>query len=84
MYFERARRNAGPFVLENEMIENSRLDALEIRFAHQEQTIAELNDVITAQWKRIENLESQIRRLGEEFQNLDQGRNAPEPPPPHY
>jgi SlyX protein len=84
MYFERARRNAGPFVLENEMSENSRLDALEIRFAHQEQTIAELNDVITAQWKRIENLESQIRRLGEEFQNLDQGRNAPEPPPPHY
>ena len=64
--------------------ENSRLDALEIRFAHQEQTIADLNDVITAQWKRIENLESQIRRLHEELQNVDQGRNAPEPPPPHY
>jgi SlyX protein len=64
--------------------ENSRLDALEIRFVHQEQTIAELNEVITSQWKRIENLENQIRRLGEEFQNLDQGRNAPEPPPPHY
>jgi SlyX protein len=66
------------------MSETSRLDALEIRFAHQQQTIAELNDVITAQWKSIESLESQIRRLHEEFQNVDQGRNAPEPPPPHY
>ena len=84
MYFEGARRNAGPFVWEMEMSENSRLDTLEIRFAHQEQTIAELNEVITSQWKRIENLESQIRRLHEEFQNVDQGRNAPEPPPPHY
>ncbi len=84
MYFEGARRNAGPFVWENQMNENSRLDALEIRFAHQEQTITDLNEVITSQWKRIENLENQIRRLGEEFQNLDQGRNAPEPPPPHY
>jgi SlyX protein len=84
MYFEGARRNAGPFVLENQMSDTSRLDALEIRFVHQEQTIAELNEVITSQWKRIENLENQIRRLHEEFQNLDQGRNAPEPPPPHY
>ena len=84
MYFEGARRNAGPFGLENGMSETSRLDALEIRFAHQDQTITELNEVITAQWKRIENLESQIRRLIEEFQNVDQGRNTPEPPPPHY
>ncbi len=61
-----------------------RIDALEIRFAHQEQTIADLNEVITLQWKRIENLEGQIRRLHEEFQSMDQGRNAPEPPPPHY
>jgi SlyX protein len=84
MYFEGARRNAGPFVLENQMSDTSRLDALEIRFAHQEQTITDLNEVITTQWKRIENLESQIRRLGEEFQNLDQARGASEPPPPHY
>ena len=62
----------------------ARIDGLEIRFAHQEQTIAELNDVITAQWKRIEFLESQIRQLREEFQNMDTGRGTPEPPPPHY
>ena len=62
----------------------ARIDGLEIRFAHQEQTIAELNDVITAQWKRIEFLESQIRQLREEFQNMDTGRGGQEPPPPHY
>jgi SlyX protein len=61
-----------------------RIEDLETRAAHQEKIIAELNDVITAQWKRIESFESQIRRLHEEFQNVDQGRNAPEPPPPHY
>ena len=72
------------FVLESEMTETSRMDALEIRAAHQEQTIAELNEVINAQWKRIENLEIQIRRLHDELQNLDQGRNMTEPPPPHY
>ena len=84
MYFERARRNAGLFVLEIKMSDTSRLDALEIRFVHQEQTISDLNEVITTQWKRIESLESQIRRLHDELQNMDQGRNAPEPPPPHY
>ena len=66
------------------MSDTSRLDALEIRFVHQEQTIMELNEVITSQWKRIENLESQIRRLNEEFQNLDQVSGGPEPKPPHY
>ena len=66
------------------MSDTSRLDALEIRFVHQEQTISDLNEVITTQWKRIESLESQIRRLHDELQNMDQGRNAPEPPPPHY
>lgn len=63
---------------------NARIEELETRAAHQEKIIGELNEVITAQWKRIENLEIQIRRLYEEFQNVDQGRNAPEPPPPHY
>ena len=72
------------FIWEIAMNETSRMDALEIRFTHQEQTITELNEVITAQWKRIELFENQIRRLHEEFQNMDQGRNAPEPPPPHY
>lgn len=61
----------------------SRIDDLEIRLAHQEKTIGELNDVITAQWKKIEQLERQLRRLDEEVQALDAGE-VPVTKPPHY
>ena len=63
---------------------DKRLDDLEIRFAHQEKQLAELNDIVTAQWKRIDLLESQNRRLREDLQNLDVGNSGPEPKPPHY
>jgi len=61
-----------------------RIDGLEIRIAHQDRTISELNDVITEQWSRIEILERQIMRLREEMQNMTPAREGPEPPPPHY
>ncbi|GGB74907.1 SlyX family protein [Henriciella pelagia] len=35
----------------------SRLDELEMRAVHQDQTIEDLNGAITAQWKLIERLE---------------------------
>ena len=63
---------------------DTRLEDLEIRLAHQEKMLAELNDIVTAQWKKIDALESQNRRLLEDFQNLDMGQKATEPPPPHY
>jgi SlyX protein len=62
----------------------ARLDALETRIAHQDQTIADLNEVITAQWRKIDLLERSLARLREEFQTLDTRRDGPEPPPPHY
>ena len=63
---------------------DTRLEELEIRLAHQEKVLAELNDIVTAQWKKIDALESQNRRLREDFQNLDVGSKVPERPPPHY
>ena len=36
---------------------SARLDALEMRVAHQDRVIAELNEVITAQWRKIDVLE---------------------------
>jgi SlyX protein len=60
-----------------------RIDVLEMRIAHQEKTISDLNDVVTAQWKKIEMLERQLRRLDEEVQALDQG-DTPVTKPPHY
>ncbi len=62
----------------------SRLDMLETLIAHQDRTISELNDVIAAQWRKIDALERQVARLLEEVQNMGPARDAPEPPPPHY
>lgn len=62
----------------------SRLDALEAHSAHQERLIAELNDVITSQWHKIDALERQVAQLREEYRNLGASRDTPERPPPHY
>jgi SlyX protein len=62
-----------------------RIDELEMRVAHQDQTISELNDVITAQWKKLEMMERQLRRLGEELEAMDGGEGpAANQKPPHY
>jgi SlyX protein len=63
---------------------SSRLDTLEAHFAHQDGVIAELNEVVTAQWRKIDMLERQVLQLREAFQSLGSARDAPEPPPPHY
>ncbi len=60
-----------------------RIDDLETRVAHQEKTIGELNEVITAQWRKMEAIEFQLRRLGEEMQTMDGGAPV-DSPPPHY
>lgn len=65
------------------MTTDTRIDELEMRMAHQDQTIADLNDVITAQWKKIEALERQLRRLDEELQAMD-ATDVPVTKPPHY
>lgn len=62
----------------------SRLDALETLFAHQDRLMTDLNDVITAQWRKIDMLERQITRLQGEVEMGGPQRDAPEPPPPHY
>ena len=44
---------------------SGRLDELEMRVVHQDQTIDELNAAITAQWKLIDRLERQVQHLAE-------------------
>ena len=61
-----------------------RLEAVEARCAHQDLAIAELNEVITTQWKQIDLLERKLARLQDELQNMAPTRDGPEPPPPHY
>ena len=61
----------------------TRLNEVETRLAHQEKTISELNEVILAQWRRIEALERQLSRMNEDMQSLDSGA-VPVDEPPHY
>ena len=65
----------------------TRLDALEMRVAHQERTIDELNAALTAQWAEIDGLLRQMALLGERVREAE-ARSAAgspdEPPPPHY
>jgi SlyX protein len=64
---------------------DTRIDELEMRIAHQDRTIADLNDVITAQWKKMEMLERQLQRFGDELEALDLGEApAANQKPPHY
>jgi SlyX protein len=63
---------------------DSRFSDMEIRLSHQEKTIAELSDVISAQLKKIDALERQMRRLSEEMQAMDGAEAHPQQKPPHY
>jgi SlyX protein len=62
----------------------TRVDELEMRLAHQERMIVELNDVITAQWKKIDMLERQLQRLGEELEAMEAVAAPGNQKPPHY
>ena len=67
--------------------DSARLDELEMRVVHQDQTIDELNAAITAQWKLIDRLERQVQHLAERVADAEQsaGQTAPvDRPPPHY
>jgi SlyX protein len=64
---------------------DQRIDELEMRISHQDKAIADLNDVVTSQWKKLEAMERQLRRLGEELE-AQQSSEAPaaNQKPPHY
>jgi SlyX protein len=64
-----------------------RIDALEIRIAHQERTIEELNEALTAQWREVDLVTRRLARLEAELAEALAARASPglpEPPPPHY
>ncbi len=63
---------------------SSRLDELEMRIAHQDKTIADLNDVITSQWQAIDAMRRRVEELREDVRNIAPMRTGQEPPPPHY
>ena len=68
------------------MTDPSRLDALEIRIAHQDATIEELNAAVTAQWAVIDRLKREVKQLAERTASVEQAQpgDGAEPPPPHW
>jgi SlyX protein len=60
-----------------------RIEELETRLAHQDKAISDLNEMVLAQWRKIEALERQLNRMGEEMQDLGSS-SVPVDKPPHY
>lgn len=64
-----------------------RLNALEIRIAHQDNVIDELNEIAARQWSEIQGLNETINNFKNKLQELENGINAPlaqDTPPPHF
>ena len=64
-----------------------RMEALEVRIAHQDRVIEDLNASVTEQWKQIDGLAKQVARLTDRLQRVEDtapSSDAPDPPPPHY
>jgi SlyX protein len=71
----------------NEAETASRIVALEVRVAHQDRVIEDLNALVTEQWKQIDALAKQVERMTDRLQRVEENApssDAPEPPPPHY
>jgi SlyX protein len=69
------------------MVEDERLIDIESKLAHQEHTIAELNDALSNQQVQIGDLEAQVRALIERVRVLSESAPAggsDDEPPPHY
>lgn len=64
-----------------------RIEALETRVAFQDQTIEDLNAAVVDQWKHIDTLMHEVKRLRDLVEDTRASMSdpkAPEPPPPHY
>lgn len=64
----------------------ARIEALEIRQAHAERTIEDLNALVTEHYRHIERLNRRLAMLDDQLsavETLARGETK-EPPPPHY
>ncbi len=62
-----------------------RIAELEHRIGEQDKTIADLSEMVVAQWNKIDLLDRRLKDLRDEFEASNETNNkAPEPPPPHY
>lgn len=69
------------------MTDPERLDALEVRIAHQDAVIEDLNTSVTDLWREIERMKREITRLTDRLVNAEAmigPEPGEEPPPPHW
>ena len=66
--------------MQNELLE------LQTQLSYQEDTIAQLNEVVTRQQKDIDRLKEAIAQLKKQFEEMvaEQLESQEELPPPHY
>ena len=65
----------------------ARLNELEMRLAFQDNTVGELNDVVTDQARRMAQLERELTMLKGQMKIMAPSLTSPaseETPPPHY
>lgn len=66
-----------------------RIDALEIKVAHQEQHINDLSEMVSDQWKIIENLKGRLSKADARLESLESTNSSGnttllDEKPPHY
>jgi len=62
-----------------------RMAELESRLAEQDRMIADLNEMVIAQWRKIDGLDRRFGELREEMDTAALTRaGATDAPPPHY
>jgi SlyX protein len=68
------------------MTETTRLDQIEIKLAHLERALIDLNDVVVRQQRELELLTARNRQLKEQLEVLEGGGASAEglERPPHY
>lgn len=63
----------------------ARMTELETRLAEQDRMIADLNEMVIAQWRKIDSLDRRFSELRDEMDTAALTRaGTTEPPPPHY
>lgn len=68
-------------------MDESKIADIETRLMYQEQTLEELNAVITRQNLELSSLKKQLEKLQDQanlLMPLLHGKPSDEPPPPHY
>lgn len=65
--------------------EDNRLADLESRSAFQQETIENLSDMVSQQWKEIDRLKKLMKTLDDQMYELEQSTGqTPAQKPPHY